>query len=98
MLIALLIITWLAGGAATALIMGWSGHDFGLWLALGVLLGAFAAFFAQERHRLDRGRAVPRMGELRSGRFDALAGIDGSDESVAAVRTALFFSRPLPYP
>lgn len=88
-LMALLVVTWLAGGAATALLMGRSGHDFGLWLALGVLLGPFAAFFAQERHRLDRESAVPRTGKLPSGRFDALAGIDGSDESIAAVRKAL---------
>jgi nucleotide-binding universal stress UspA family protein len=88
-LIALLIAIWLAGGAAVALAMGRSGHDFSLWLALAVLLGPFAGFFARERHTLDTRREVPRTQELRTGTFDALAGIDGSEESIAAVRTAL---------
>jgi nucleotide-binding universal stress UspA family protein len=88
-LIALLITIWVAGGAAVATVMRRSGHNFSFWLTLGILLGPLTAFFAQERHRLDLGRGIGRAEEFRSGRFDALAGIDGSEESIAAVRTAL---------
>jgi nucleotide-binding universal stress UspA family protein len=88
-LMAVLAVTWLAGGAAIAIAMRRSGHDFGLWLALGVLLGPFAALFAQERHRLDRQRGFDRITELRTGPFDAVAGIDGSEESISAVQMAL---------
>lgn len=88
-LIALLVVTWVAGGAAIALVMARSGHDLGLWLALGVLLGPFTAFFAFERHVLDRDRRAPRTAELRTGPFDVLAGIDDSEESIEAVRAAL---------
>lgn len=95
-LIAVLAVTWLAGGAAIAIAMRRSGHDFGLWLALGVLLGPFAALFAQERHRLDRQRGSGRITELRTGPFDAVAGIDGSEESISAVQMALTIpSHPL---
>ena len=88
-LIALLITTWVAGGAAVAVVMRRSGHEFGLWLTLGILLGPFSAFFAQERHRLDMRQGIGRIREFRAGPFDALAGIDGSEESITAVRTAL---------
>lgn len=88
-LIALLIATWLAGGAAVAVVMRRSGHDFGLWLALGMLLGPSTAFFAQERHRLDMRQGLGRIRESHTGPFDAVAGIDGSEESITAVQTAL---------
>jgi nucleotide-binding universal stress UspA family protein len=89
LLIGLLTITWLAGGAAIALIMRRSGHDLRLWLPLGFLLGPLAGLFAQERHQLDRDHKPPTTGGPRSGRFDAVAGIDGSEESIAAATTAL---------
>ncbi len=88
-LIALLIITWVAGGTAIALIMSRHGHDLGLWLPLGILLGPFAAFFAFERHSLDRQRGITSTREMRTGPFDAVAGIDDSEESVMAVEAAL---------
>ena len=72
-----------------ALVMRRSGHDFGFWLTLGMLLGPFAAFFARERHRLDMRKGIGRTGESREGQFDALAGIDGSEESINAVQVAL---------
>ena len=85
----LLIATWLAGGAAVAVVMRRSGHDFGLWLALGMLLGPSTAFFAQERHRLDMRQGIGRIGEIHTDPFDAVAGIDGSEESITAVQAAL---------
>lgn len=88
-LLLLLLATWLAGGVAVALLMGRSGHDFRLWLALGALLGPFAGLFAYERHRLDTRRRKRPSIEFHPGPFDAVAGIDGSEESVAAVETAL---------
>ena len=88
-LIALLVVIWVAGGAGVALVMRRSGHDFGLWLTLGMLLGPFTAFFAQERHRLDMRQGIGTIREFRAGPFDALAGIDGSEESINAVQTAL---------
>lgn len=88
-LLAVLIIIWLAGGAAVAIVMRRYGHEFGLWLALGMLLGPFAALFGRERHRLDKKRRPGRIAEAHGGPFDAVAGIDGSEESVAAVQAAL---------
>lgn len=88
-LIALLITIWLAGGVAVAVVMRRSGHDFGLWLALGVLLGPTTAFFAQERHRLDTRQRIGKIRGVHTGPFDAVAAIDGSEESIAAVQTAL---------
>ncbi|MEX1091872.1 MAG: universal stress protein [Acidimicrobiia bacterium] len=88
-LIVLLITTWVAGGAAVAVVMRRSGHDFGFWLTLGMLLGPLSAFFAQERHRLDMRQEIDRIREFHVGHFDALAGIDGSEESITAVQTAL---------
>jgi nucleotide-binding universal stress UspA family protein len=89
LLVVLLLFVWLAGGLAVAFIMRRSGHDLHMWLPLGVLLGPLAALFAQERHRLDTQHRPLSTGESRAGPFDALAGIDGSEESIAAVRTAL---------
>ncbi len=72
-----------------AVVMRRSGHDFGLWLTFGMLLGPFTAFFAHERHRLDMQEGVGRFREAHPGQFDALAGIDGSEESINAVQSAL---------
>lgn len=83
----LLATTWLVGGFIVAVFMRRAGRDFRLWLMLGVLLGPFAGLFAPEDgHRTGSVRGAPRH---RSGEFDVLAGIDGSPESVAAVRSAV---------
>lgn len=88
-LVGLLILTWLAAGAAVAIVMRRSGHNFSLWLAVGILLGPLAAYFGQERHRLHKSRRPNRITKAHAGGFDAVAGIDGSEESIAAVQLAL---------
>lgn len=88
-LVVLLAVTWLAGGLVAAVAMRRSGGDFGLWLAVGILLGPFAGWLA-----LDRLRHLPRRlpvtkAEIHPGPLDILIGIDGSASSVAAARACL---------
>jgi nucleotide-binding universal stress UspA family protein len=87
--LAIALVVWVVAGIAVAFIMRRSGHDFALWLLLGVLLGPFTALFALERHRRDERRSVGRVGNIHSDRFDAIAAIDGSDESIDAARIAV---------
>lgn len=82
--------TWVVIGVVVAFTMRRRGHDFWVWLVLGAVLGPLSVPLAVERARFHPAafRATDDS-QLRSGRFDVLAGIDGSAESVAAVRSAL---------
>jgi nucleotide-binding universal stress UspA family protein len=88
-LLIIAVVIWLGAGSTVALMMRRSGHDFLLWLFLGVLLGPFTAMFALERHRRDERRRIGRVGAEHAERFDAIAAIDGSEESIHAARIAL---------
>jgi len=83
-------VTWLVTGAVVALTMRRRGHDFWVWLVLGTVLGPLSVPLALERARFHPA-TFEEVGDLQplSGRFDVLAGIDGSAESAAAVRSAL---------
>lgn len=82
---------WVLIGIVTAFVMRRRGHEFWVWLALGVVLGPFVIPLAIERVRFHS-RAEQMLREMptppREG-FDLLAGIDGSDESIRALRTAI---------
>lgn len=84
----LLAAVWLVGGFVVAVFMKRAGRDFRLWLLLGLLLGPFAGFFApNSREARDRHPAAREAS--RAGSLDIIAGIDGSEESVSAVRAAV---------
>lgn len=83
-------LTWLVIGLVVGVVMRRRGHDFWIWLVLGAILGPLALPLAIERarfHPVDlRHKSAT---EKTVGGFDVLAGIDGSPESIAAVRSAL---------
>jgi nucleotide-binding universal stress UspA family protein len=85
----LLAVTWVVGGFVVAVFMKRAGRDFRLWLGLGVLLGPFAGLFAPASRTEARRGPYSTEHTYRSGDFDVLAGIDGSPESVAALRSAV---------
>jgi nucleotide-binding universal stress UspA family protein len=83
-------LTWLVIGLVVGVVMRRRGHDFWIWLVLGAILGPLALPLAIERARLHPVDLRYRPAtEKTVGGFDVLAGIDGSEESVAAVRSAL---------
>ena len=81
--------TWVIIGLVVAFIMRRRGHDFYEWLVLGVFLGPLVVPLAVERARFHSIRRQPESPEPLAGRFDLLAGLDGSTEAVDALNTAL---------
>jgi nucleotide-binding universal stress UspA family protein len=83
--------TWAIIGFIVAFVMRRRGHDFSVWLVLGVALGPLVVPLAIERARYHKAREYrprasptpPHVG------FDLLAGVDGSDEAFRAIDTAL---------
>lgn len=88
-LVLLLVLTWLAGGVFVAVVMGRAGHDFKIWLGVGVLLGPLSGWFALDRLAHVKPRPSLDPSEVHTGQFDVLVGIDGSEDSVKAARSAL---------
>lgn len=87
--LAIVALTWLIFGLVIAFVMRWRGHDFWVWAALGSVLGPLAVPLAIERakcHPIEYRGPVLREAP---GKLDVLAGIDGSADSVAAVKAAL---------
>lgn len=83
-------LTWLVIGLLVAVVMRRRGYDFWIWLGLGALLGPLALPLAFERavfHPIEYESS--NVLKKATGRFDVLAGIDGSTESISAVRSAL---------
>lgn len=80
---------WVTTGFLLGYSMRTRGHNFWAWFAVGATIGPLAIPLAIARaqeqipHYSDDARAIPQ------GRFDLLAGIDGSQESEAAVLGAL---------
>ncbi len=82
---------WALIGLIVAFVMRRRGHNLGLWMLLGVVLGPFSIPLAIERvrfHSEERKQSSPTSMPPRTG-FDLLVGIDGSDESQAALSRAL---------
>lgn len=85
------VLIWVAVGLVLAFVMRRRGHDFAVWLVLGAVLGPLAVPLAIERVRFHRASerlwrstgSPPHLG------FDLLAAVDGSEEAVMALETAL---------
>ena len=82
---------WATIGVVVAFLMRRRGHDFFVWLVLGVALGPLSVPLAVERARYhgatehqSRGTPTPPHTGL-----DLLAGIDGSIEAMSAIDTAI---------
>lgn len=83
--------TWTLIGLALAFTMRRRGHDFIVWMVLGVILGPFAIPLAVERVRFHEGErstsehkpTPPHVG------FDILVGLDGSNEARRALDSAV---------
>lgn len=87
----MVLVSWVLVGSGTAYLMRRLGHDFRVWLALGVVLGPLAIPLAIERTRFHKvaERRLRDMPTPPPEGFDLLAGLDGSDESIRALRTAM---------
>jgi len=81
--------TWAIIGLVVALTMRRRGHDLHEWLVLGVVLGPLVVPLAVERARFHSTGRQTESPERLGGRFDLLAGLDGSIEAVDALKTAL---------
>lgn len=81
-------LTWLVIGMVTGFVMRRRGHNFWIWFVLGAVLGPLAIPLAVERARSHPDHD-PRVTGTTSGKLDVLAGIDGSEDAVEAVRSAL---------
>jgi nucleotide-binding universal stress UspA family protein len=84
-------VTWAVIGLIVAFVMRRRGHDFSVWLVLGVALGPLVVPLAIERVRYHgaaeyRPRVIPTSPHVG---FDVLGGLDGSDEAFRAIETAL---------
>jgi nucleotide-binding universal stress UspA family protein len=77
---------WVLTGAVLAVVMRRRGHDLLAWFALGGVLGPLAIPLAVERLREHR---RPDVAHAAVGDCDLLVGVDGSEESVTALREAL---------
>ncbi len=79
---------WLATGLLLGIMMKLRGHDFYVWLLLGSILGPLAIPLAFQR--IAKERSVGHTESVRKdGDFDVLVALDGSDESMAALKSAL---------
>lgn len=87
----LIALVWAVIGLLIAFVMRRRGHDFFVWLVLGVPLGPLVVPLAIERVRFheaaehqSRGAPTPPHAG-----FDLVAGVDGSQEAVDAIETAI---------
>ena len=88
---------WVAIGVVIAVMMGRRGFSPWSWLVVGVVLGPLAVPIAVAATRDRRPPLVRRLSEgtAGTGGIDVLVGIDGSDASQAAARTALSILGPV---
>jgi nucleotide-binding universal stress UspA family protein len=82
---------WLLLGAVTAVVMVRRGHDVATWAMLGIVLGPVAPILAMGSiaSETDAKPVVLTEGREGVGFLDIVAGVDGSAESVAALRSAV---------
>jgi nucleotide-binding universal stress UspA family protein len=86
------LVAWLTTGVVLAVVMGRRGHNAFEWFLIGSILGpislplAWARINDEPRQDRDVVGAAPGHG---AGPLDILVGIDGSDESLAALRAAV---------
>lgn len=87
----LVVLIWATIGVVVAFLMRRRGHDFFVWLVLGVALGPLVVPLAIERARYHsaaehQSRGAPTPPHVG---FDLVAGVDGSQEAVDAINSAL---------
>lgn len=87
----IVLIVWITIGVVTSFVMRRRGYDFFVWLALGSVLGPLIVPLAIERLRFHKPAAIrsERIETPVKRGFDLVAGLDGSDEAMAALRSAL---------
>ena len=82
---------WIATGLLTGVVMGRRGHSWFGWTVIGCVLGPLVIPVAVSS--AGRPNDVPAItvsaGELGRGRLRVIVGVDGSAESLAAVRSAI---------
>lgn len=92
-----IVLVWVAIGLVVAFFMRRRGHDFYPWFALGSVLGPLVVPLAIERarfHGVTVG-ALSRVPRPTRRGFDVLVGLDGSEESAAALVSAVDLFGPL---
>jgi nucleotide-binding universal stress UspA family protein len=80
-------VAWILVGVVLSVVMRRRGHDLFVWLVLGAVLGPLSVPLAIERLRIEA--VHPSQPAWAPGECDLLAGLDGSPESVEAVRRAV---------
>jgi nucleotide-binding universal stress UspA family protein len=78
------LVTWVAIGIVSALVMGRRGHSPFSWLILGAVLGPLVVPLGFSRSRQARQLPLSTTGATWQGPVDVLVGIDGSPEALAA--------------
>jgi nucleotide-binding universal stress UspA family protein len=87
----LVAMAWAVIGVVVAFLMRRRGHDLFVWLVLGVALGPLVVPLAIERaryHSATEHRSAEAPTPQHRG-FDIIAGVDGSEDSVNAIGSAL---------
>ncbi len=89
-------LVWALIGLVVAFTMRRKGHDFSVWLTLGVALGPLSVPLAVERARFHGAyeRPIRASPTPQHQGFDLLAGLDGSVESLDALKTAISLFGP----
>lgn len=82
-------LTWVLCGLFTAFAMRRRGHDFLVWLAIGVVLGPLVIPIAIEKARHDPEVDSDFQRREYPGAFDVLVGLDHSHDSAQALRSAI---------
>jgi len=80
-------VAWVLVGVVLSVVMRRRGHDLFVWLVLGAVMGPLSIPLAFERLREET--VHPSQPAWAPGECDLLAGLDGSDEAVDAVRRAV---------
>lgn len=80
---------WILCGVVTAFVMRRRGHDFFVWLALGSVLGPLVFPLAIDGARRDADTESEAHDRSYPGSLDVLVGLDGSEESKHALRSAM---------
>jgi nucleotide-binding universal stress UspA family protein len=84
-------IVWVVTGLVTGIVMGRRGHSWFGWTAIGCVLGPLVIPVAISTvgHDQEMTAITITRGDAATGRFRVVVGIDGSAESLLAVKSAI---------